>query len=1312
MPKRLPRLVGSFHLIGVACGALALWLMLSALALASPLIGLYGGKPFIHFGYVDPGGPPVVVTGGTQFLVFSPQNTWFLSVQAEGDLVNSEDPRAHIPVSRLSWAIHDGSPPTWTPFAPGVQQVVHGPADPTGGEGETIQLDYRFTPSWDDPPLSGQYATDIHFTVSPNLDLFQSWVYPTPFRPDGMELLTIGYWLPGSGPKQLEVVITDSLGEEIARLRTNQLGGDWQHVEWNGRTFHGDFVPPGIYHYQVLLLPQREPIAAGMIQIAYGHALGNSTLKGEISAKDTQSPLEGAQVVLYTRERRQVAAVRTGADGMYQIGSLPVGKYYLEASSPGYVSTQSEVFQLDGYEDFRVDLALLPNRTLDLDLQLQPSAAAVGDLVQAVLYVTNSGTRDLLGSVVELALPHGLSYVAGKKDAGRLESSNDEAGNLVIRWETGFLARGKTRQAEIWLLVGLDVPYGGTKLSAQATGYAKGAASVTPRVERKLHVESGPFLATTPQHVVDCHLILPFGEKGTMEVHIQPDKAILGPGLPFAKRDVDKRRQRSSLVSVAEPLPLDTGVIAPHRLRIRLEKDDWAVEGGKWHHNIDFSPFPQETVAFQGVQIGSRLDQIATLRIFYGLPLAWPHVALYPADNTSGPFELPKAPSLAGRVDVAILSWDPVKNAWQEEAPVLFRVDHGQGTVTLGRAVSTYNAQGRQQYVLVAYTQNEMGFDVAWKEAGLSFAGDDWHLYAGYLETDLLGKHKMATVLGKARGPEFRLQGSLRTVLGYRDKVLNPIDTTASDAEKTDAYFPALSKSRDSHIDWDRGLAWQLTAALEARPGLWLAGGWEGAGRGFVDLWGVTALQDWEAAKIPSEGKEELDGMVLRVREVLGQQSRIHRGADGFLSPSDRRRAAAIGAELELKGGWALGSLASRTKIMPAQGDKAQMGPMETIQGWEQRLIYRGIGLPRWSLGYGQRMADKQSSVQKTHYALMEVDGYLADLEWGARLEISQEIGQSGKQDSLPWSNPLVATGELKAAYEHGRVRPYLHGRQGVFHPGLGEKSSPGQEEWTIGVEGELSEAFSLRLAHTRRRDAYGPANRGDQGLGDLERSQNRDTLSIGAQYMMGEKGRLEGTYEWPTGPKASSNQVAWRGSLELERELSPNAFLRLGWVRWQDTLISPVREPWDRINLELALGDASQMLSTTKLNLAAHLGKGQILGWELAGEGKWEFARVWEIWVHAAQKQVVNGEIGSFTTQQGILRFSRALSDRFAAFTQVGGWRQTGRNERGYSLGLSYRMAPGVALAVGHTWSNQRHRTKEGFLSVKPGIFLQIQYR
>ena len=269
----------------------------------------------------------------------------------------------------------------------------------------------------------------------------------------------------------------------------------------------------------------------------------------------------------------------------------------------------------------------------------------------------------------------------------------------------------------------------------------------------------------------------------------------------------------------------------------------------------------------------------------------------------------------------------------------------------------------------------------------------------------------------------------------------------------------------------------------------------------------------------------------------------------------------------------------------------------------------------------------------------MEVDGYLADLEWGARLEISQEIGQSGKQDSLPWSNPLVATGELKAAYEHGRVRPYLHGRQGVFHPGLGEKSSPGQEEWTIGVEGELSEAFSLRLAHTRRRDAYGPANRGDQGLGDLERSQNRDTLSIGAQYMMGEKGRLEGTYEWPTGPKASSNQVAWRGSLELERELSPNAFLRLGWVRRQDTLISPVREPWDRINLELALGDASQMLSTTKLNLAAHLeGPNPWLG--ASGE-EVGICRVWEIWFMPHRSRWLTARLAALPPTRNTALFS-----------------------------------------------------------------------
>ena len=76
------------------------------------------------------------------------------------------------------------------------------------------------------------------------------------------------------------------------------------------------------------------------------------------------------------------------------------------------------------------------------------------------------------------------------------------------------------------------------------------------------------------------------------------------------------------------------------------------------------------------------------------------------------------------------------------------------------------NTQGRQQYVLVAYA-NEMA-SVAGK-AGLSFARDDWHLYAGYLRNDLLGKHKMATVLGKYIY-EFWSCREPTTVLGYGTK--------------------------------------------------------------------------------------------------------------------------------------------------------------------------------------------------------------------------------------------------------------------------------------------------------------------------------------------------------------------------------------------------------------------------------------------------------------------------------------------------------------------------------------------------------------
>ena len=187
----------------------------------------------------------------------------------------------------------------------------------------------------------------------------------------------------------------------------------------------------------------------------------------------------------------------------------------------------------------------------------------------------------------------------------------------------------------------------------------------------------------------------------------------------------------------------------------------------------------------------------------------------------------------------------------------------------------------------------------------------------------------MATVLERP-GAEFEAAEPTNCV-GLQGQVLNPIDTGCCDAEKTDTYFPAcLSQEILIWVGSWFGLA--AYCSPEARPGLWLQADGKEQGEKLL-IFGGNSSSRLGSAKIPSEERRKTRWHGASRREVLGQQSRIHRGADGFCLLPSRPASTAISAELELKEAGRWGSLASRTKIMPAQGDKAQMGPMEPYQG-------------------------------------------------------------------------------------------------------------------------------------------------------------------------------------------------------------------------------------------------------------------------------------------------------------------------------------------------------------------------------------------
>jgi len=551
---KLPR----FHSLWIVI--LLLGSMVSA-GEAAGFIGLHNGSPVISFGEVDPARPPVVITGGTQLLVISPQDQWILSIEARSDLVNRGQPEIQIPASRLSWAVNDGEPPKWTPLQANTPQTVYGPAAPTNRTGQLVRIDYRLSPSWDDPPLPWEYTTELCFTLSPGLEPLHSWVQPTPFIPDGKGLLTIGYWVPGSGPLAVEVRITDAQGKVVQVLSTTQEGGKWQEISWDGRISQGsqgsyEFIKPGIYHYEVVLLSTQETIAAGIIEVAHHGYAGRSRVYGRILRADTGEGLPGVHVVVYTRERRQAASCVTREDGTYSLEYLPAGEYYLEASLPGYLEAVSELFYLDGYEEREISFELLPNRALDLDLELSARAIAIGELLGITLRLTNSGTKDLLGAVAELSIPQGFAYAGGRAERGRIEIDERikvRTARTTLRWEAGPLRQGESLEAEVWVLAGLDVLSKGAEVEAQAAGFTATEKLEAGRVSKSLEVTSGMFIATSPLTTIDAHLLLPLTESASLEIRLEPDPAVAHPAPPLRVDPKEATQHRNPLVSAAEP---------------------------------------------------------------------------------------------------------------------------------------------------------------------------------------------------------------------------------------------------------------------------------------------------------------------------------------------------------------------------------------------------------------------------------------------------------------------------------------------------------------------------------------------------------------------------------------------------------------------------------------------------------------------------------------------------------------------------------------------------------------------------------------
>ncbi len=1263
---------------------------------AGGAVGLFSGNPMISFGPVDPARPPVVLTGGTQLLIISPQDRWTLSIEARGDLVNKGRPEVTIPVSRLAWSVNDGGPPSWTPLEAYTPQTVSGPADPTDQTGELLRIDYRLSPSWDDPPLPWEYTTELCFTLSPDLEPLHSWVHPTPFMPGSEELLTIGYYVPGSGPLEVRLQITDADGILVAEISTTQEGGQWQEICWDGTIVDGaggadQLIWPGIYYYRISLAADQRIIAAGIIDVAHHSYAGQSRVYGKVLRAGGEEGLQGAHVVLYTRERRQAASCITSEDGSYRLAYLPAGEYYLEASLPGYLGTVSNLFYLDGYEEKEICLELLPNRGLDLDLQLSAKTVEVGGLLGITLQLTNSGTRDLLGAAAELRIPQGFAYAGGRAEEGqiRIEQGEGAGARGKLKWEVGPLGQGESLWAEVWLLAGLDVIPISAKIQAQAAGFTQTERLDTGVVSQLVDVTSGTFTAASPRTFIDAHLFIPLGETASLELRLEPDPAAAHPAPPLSLEPKQVTHQRNPLVPTADPLRIKLGDLPPHGLRIRAEGSSWAVEGGSWHHWLPPGYLPLDQLAAAGVQ-GALQSGDVVFRGFYGVPETWPHFKLFPADNTSGPFALPRPLPTPGSVDVKVLSWDSLRGVWQEEGPVVFRVDYSQGTVTLGRAVSSHNDRGDKQYILVTYTYSGLtGSDAVWKEAGITLTKPKLGIAVNYLEAGQERGLKLGGIRGRFSDNNLVVHASLQTTLDYTLVTGSDMEVKPDGEDNQKPYDQPSLLSRS---------AWQLLGALEVYPGLRLGGGWREEGSEHLGFWGITGR---EGGAAPSTSKNLTRLLHSLWDQIDSSTPRAQLGMGPLALEGKESRRWALGLEMDLTEAWWASFTAKREELAAAVNDAAGpqgVGPygarIEVSSGWEQRFNYEAPGLPRWSLGYG-RKAGESCWKEQSHYGLIEAGGELHRLEWQGKISLLQDLAGYGGNQGLEGEKPIQAAAELSAEYGGGRLRPRIKGRLGSSWTGADWLTQREFQEWSIGFDGDINDRLTVSFVHTDR-ESYSSTDSYSQAVSLSACYSKSDSLSLG------------GKGEWVRGDVGE--EPRWQGELELEARLDSNLTLKLGWSATDESAAfqGDTRERLDRFAVTLSQEEAAGLWTERELLLGATFKGATSLAWEAAAEGTLNL-EPWEIWSRAAAKSVESPLTGQLVTRQGVIRLSRRLQAPWAAFIQLGAWQQLDKAEAGWSLGVSCEIAPGFNVTAGYTWPVHWGGGERGYLSLQPGLFIQL---
>lgn len=1334
---------------------------------ASTFIGLDNGKPLVHFGTLDPALPPVVVSNAAQLRVVSPTSSWTLSIEAMEDLIDSLQPGRVIPASRLAWAVHTDSAPQWTPLQAGSSQTVLADQPPTGGEGRLVGLDLRLSPSWEDPPSAGTYETDLRYTLSPGVDLNYSWVSPTPFCPDGTAVATIGYWLPGSDLQDVEVKITTVTGEGVRVLAKTQVAGKWETINWDGRNTSGEIVPPGTYNYEVVVLSASTTIAAGSIEVVAERYGGSGVITGRVTDVNSGEPLSGVNVVLYTTKRQRVAGITTSVTGSYRLAYLPADDYYLEVSLPGYITVTTDVFHLDPGQERRMDIELMHNHALFLQLAVFPEMVTVGDILLLTLKISNTGTRNLLTTMLTVQVPPGLHYLGGTVPAGELHFLARDSSFSQLIWETGSLGLRESLRVELRFVVGPDCPLTKNDFVASAVGYSEDVRVEAPPVRHPVRWENGPFVPSTPQDLLDIDLVTPVGDQTVVRVFARAEEAEKGPGVPFSSRTGQSLSVPSRVLPVSEPLVVSGGGNVSHKVRLRAEGSMWAAEIGRWEGRLLPQPGGTDDFSVTGIQ-GAIGNGFWRLRGLYGIPDGDRVTRVFPANNTAGPFCLSEHPVKPGSATVVIASRRPDTGKWQEEKPVLCNLDYRSGILFLAQPVAARGPGGEERFIMVSYTTLVEAKTSRWVELALELSDSlgragmvahYWQSNRAGCQTGILGIQARGSC-----GKGLRLEGSIQSVVrAVRPDLVNPpaAGTDADPKKPTSSPVAALSGSFMTGR-----IRWQLGAALQLRPDLKVGGGYLWRGEEFPGQQYMTMSPGLGSCQVAET--DELDSFLFQLEDKLTDPSLIPWDSRSDPDPNRGRvrQAFVLGTELSISPAWQLEVLGGKEQyggeeVLLSLGERMVFaGQREANCWWETGLEYQATGLPHWWLGYGRRRhkrtyaEDRSAEVENEHYGILTVEGRQDRFVWKTQMR----LGQSwlSISDVKKDNNPVWIETEFQASYnlEEG-IRPYV----GIRHhlpvtiPKNAVWESSRSYELEVGMDGQLNER--LQLGISQKWDGAVADSVCKQGNG--QRNDYADTR-VSARYQLTDQWALRGSMHRKqarvdVAESQSPPPGRWEAGVGLEGRLFPGLSL---FGEYERTLAvdanereEPVNEtagPVDRLAIVLKYGEEQRGNRYLELAFRQHRAGKSLSSVEFEATANTPLGRLWEIWTHAAAKTSAWSPSGGselvalkrvelptrsqlqpdskmpeqmqcgsqeVTTQQLVVRVSRRLGSRLAGFIQTGVFTESfNRYDVGYGLGLSYRLNSHVSLLAGYSWPVARNDYDEGRLTSRQGLFMQVYIR